>query len=445
MDCEECKNIKAKLSENIEETIAELGEIGYLSASIASLKPKPHECKNDVKLLEATEFTGDETNQKIKTVNRLHQKILPFRGYILAVLSACLFCLSNVLLRMLHTLTPSDNAFINYTVWGIAVFLIAKIKKVNIFGSREQRMLLHLRGCIGVVCLLSIYTGLKFIDPSDVISITHASLIITAVLARIFLKEKLTIAHFIASILTIIGILFICKPKFLFKNSAIMQNLSVSNESYNISKIYNQELNFTRTNNIIEIEEFNTIFGVSFCLIGAFALGIVQIVIKKLCIKKCHYSVLTLYAVYYGAPISLAISIIFILIGKSHQNTKAELNVLLLHIFFSICVGLFGVGGQIFLNLSFKYEDATKLAIIRTTDVFFSFILQYLILNIQVDVLNLFGAMSIFMGVIVIFVIKILQNQFESHDKLQSDKKANGGDLKKQDKNCIRRCIFFNI
>ena len=309
--------------------------------------------------VECNKDSNEANNDKI--INRINNKCLPFKAYILAISSAFFFCLSNVILRMLTTLTPSDNAFINYMVWGIVVFIIAKYNKVDVFGTKEQKLLLHFRGIIGVFGLLAIYTGIKFIDPSDVISISHASLIITAVLARIFLKEKLTIAHFIATILTILGILCICKPKFLFKNNPISD---LRNES---SLYLNSSFKETLSGKTTFPDDVSTIIGVSISLFGAFTLGIVQIIMKKLCIKKCHYTVLTLYAVYYGAPISLAISIVFILIGKSHENTLNELNTLFLHIFYSICVGLLGVCGQISMNLAFSMEDATKIAIIRTT------------------------------------------------------------------------------
>jgi drug/metabolite transporter (DMT)-like permease len=321
--------------------------------------------KNDLLLLNEIEVNKDSNREKDgKIINKINNKCLPFKAYILAILSAFFFCLSNVILRMLTTLTPSDNAFINYMVWGLVVFIIAKYNKVNVFGTKEQKILLHFRGIIGVFALLSIYTGLKFIDPSDVVSITHASLIITAALARGFLKEKLTIAHFVSTILTILGILLICKPKFLFKTNSFKDLRNQSSFNLNSSS---EILNFTMSGKTDVSENINTVIGVSICLLGAFALGVVQIVMKKLCIKKCHYTVLTLYAVYYGAPISLAISLIFIFIGKSHQNTSNELNTLYLHIFYSICVGLLGVCGQISINLAFSIEDATKIAIIRTT------------------------------------------------------------------------------
>ena len=312
-------------------------------------------------LLNDAEVKSDiNTVKNEEKAQQTKKSCLPFKGYLLAILSAFLFCLSSVSLRMLNTLTPSDNAFINYVVWGIVVFIIAKYNKVNVFGSNEQRNLLHARGAIGVVALLSIYTSLTLIDPSDVVSITHASLIITTILARIFLKEKLTIAHFVSTILTIIGILFICKPTFLFKEKNSPFNSTYLNLNLSAS-------NFNHTNEKSEVStsNMNTFIGVSITLLGAFALGIVQIVMKKLCIQKCHYSVLTLYAVYYGAPISLLISIGFFLSGKSHVNN--ELSKVSLHVFFSIGVGLLGVCAQIALNLSFNYEDATKVAIIRTT------------------------------------------------------------------------------
>jgi drug/metabolite transporter (DMT)-like permease len=59
---------------------------------------------------------------------------------------------------------------------------------------------------------------LKFLQISDVETLINASVVITAVLGRIFLKEKITVAHLVSLLATIVGVVFTLKSDFLFSS-----------------------------------------------------------------------------------------------------------------------------------------------------------------------------------------------------------------------------------
>ena len=86
-------------------------------------------------------------------------------------------------------------------------------------------------------------------------------------------------------------------------------------------------------------------------------------------------------------------------------------------IFYSVCASCLSVVGQIFLNIALLYEDATKIAITKTIDVFFSFILQYILLNIDIDLLGLLGACSILTGTFFVLIFKLLENKYQEYLK----------------------------
>ena len=74
--------------------------------------------------------------------------------------------------------------------------------------------------------VITVYFSLMLLNPSDVVTLMHGSIIITGILSRIFLKEKLTIAHLIGLMLTVMGVIFISKPSVLFSNEVGAQNHS---------------------------------------------------------------------------------------------------------------------------------------------------------------------------------------------------------------------------
>jgi hypothetical protein len=80
---------------------------------------------------------------------------------------------------------------------------------------------------------------------------------------------------------------------------------------------------------------------------------------------------------------------------------------------------------QIIFNLSLQYEDASKISIIKTTELFFIFLMQYFFLNIKTDYLNMIGAFLILTSTLIIILYKIFDQiesekiKFQTNDKNQ--------------------------
>ena len=85
------------------------------------------------------------------------------------------------------------------------MILIARCKKLNILGVKEHRKLLLIRGLFGFMGLLSLYFAVKLINPSDATALSNTKLIMLAILARLFLKEKFTTMHLFSLLFTIGG------------------------------------------------------------------------------------------------------------------------------------------------------------------------------------------------------------------------------------------------
>lgn len=380
-------------------------------------------------------------------LKKFDRKIL---AYILAILGAFLFCIANVLLKTLTRLSPTDNAAINYATWGVIFGIISLKNRSNIFGSNKRSYLLHFRGFIGCLGLLTTYAALNIISPSDVISIVQCGVIITAIMARIFLKEKLSIAHIFAAIFALTGIILICKPKIIFLNEKTIK----ATENHKFSNIENN-LNLTGSNSITEdvpissnigvSENFLTLIGVLFAIVGAFSEGGIQISIRKLCIEKYHYSIMTLYTVYYGLPVSFFISSMLVITGKAHKKINDELEQLLYQIIYSVMIAILRAIAVILVNLSFKYEEAIKISIMLTTNVLFSFILQYFVLDLKADVLSFTGTALIFLGIFIVFSFNLLRDKYFAEHAIKSVENGENDTNEDVRANCFLRFLFFSF
>jgi hypothetical protein len=93
-----------------------------------------------------------------------------------------------------------------------------------------------------------------------------------------------------------------------------------------------------------------------------------------------------------------------------------------LFVFLSASLGLLS---QIGWNLAIKYEDASKSTVVRSSNIVFVFLLQYLFLQIASDFWSIIGAVAIIFGVLFIIVFKVLDEKFSieaANDKNEKNK-----------------------
>ena len=258
----------------------------------------------------------------------------------------------------------------------------------------------------------------------------NLSIVFIPIIARFYIKEKFSIIHLIALVISILGVFFIAQPSFLFKQSAQLNTFNnQTNSSINLN-ILNEE------------NRFNRIFGISIGLFSALLSGIVAVLLKKLTNQKVHYSVAIIYATYIGLPVSLLISLIMYLTGSKKINLELVQDVpsILYQIAFGLSSGLFGVFSQIAMNFALKYDDTTKVSMFRSTDLLFSFIFQYVLLNISVNLFSVLGACLIFFATIFLIIFQILEKYLSSKDKVLATKN------KDQSKNSfVKKFLFFKF
>ena len=285
-----------------------------------------------VKLLEEIKDTNAEnafqiceknTIQPKSFIRKQFDKIKTIRGYIYGILFAFSMCMANILVKMAPTLDGANHACIRYFIQLIVMLIFIKKNNLEYFGPKSQRKLLILRGVVGSLTVIFSFFAIRYLDVSDVETITNSSVLITAVFSRIFLKEKLTISHVIAIILTITGVVFVIRPAFLFGIEHDMEkifhvNLTGQTAAHLLAK---STSNFTlspkslvlanvssilpkhKPTDIIDHsnrEMLESIFGVFLVLLSATCMSISHVSIRKLNLGKTHFSITSAYPAYIG-------------------------------------------------------------------------------------------------------------------------------------------------
>lgn len=364
---------------------------------------------------------GDE--EKNKTPGCLASTILPYIGYIYAVLTAISFCIANILIKKALMLSGAEQLTILFIVKIVMMLAVCKYVKKSPLGPAGPRKMLSIRGAVGVLGLLSLYTGLLFLPPSDCSAVSNTSIIITAILARIFLKDKLGITHIVAILLAVIGVIFISKPSIIFPRppstiigATSMAQLANNDSSSNYSNSSNQQEAQQPQQSTLFNANPATLFtiGIVMALFSGLFFGILSILMKKLDNVKVHWAVNTIYAAYVGLPVCIILSFVSYKIGLAHQNLEAEYSALPSQLFFSFLSAIFAVLGQVFLNLAIAHEDPTKVSIVKTVDVFIAFLLQYIFLNISVDAFSVLGSIAIILGSVLVLGMSMIEKKLEA-------------------------------
>ena len=184
-----------------------------------------------------------------------------------------------------------------------------------------------------------------------------------------------------------------------------------------------------------------TYIGISLGITCACSASFIAILVKQLTIAKVHYSISMLYACYIGLPFAIAISLgmyfaelrnIDPSVYDTHENLKWQ-------VFYILGSALCGCLFQSLSVIANRYESASKLAIVSTSNLFWSFLLQYFVLNIGTNFFSMTGALLIIFSVISSIIAKMIGERLNK-ESLKSNENQSNFCL-----NIFKKCLLFKF
>jgi drug/metabolite transporter (DMT)-like permease len=198
-------------------------------------------------------------NNDIPIKKKQHSAIfLKYRGFLLVMVSALFMAIQNIFLRKANFFNAIEQTTVRYFFQLILLSFISCYNKVSLLGNKEFRLQMLFRGVLGTFGLTFYNISIKLINPSDTVTLFFSNVIIISIMARIFLKEKFSVASVFALILIIIGVLLISKPSFITPNTSKLVNINMT--FFNNSNITLQDSDNSK---------FFYILGVSSALLAA--------------------------------------------------------------------------------------------------------------------------------------------------------------------------------
>ena len=122
----------------------------------------------------------------------------------------------------------------------------------------------------------------------------------------------------------------------------------------------------------------------------------VLILMRK--IRQVHYALMLLAFGAWGVAESFVVALIAGVLGLPKGGTEAVLMLLVLPVLVFL--------GQMSIIMAVKFDKAGPVAMLRSCDVVFSFVWQYVFLSVEPDVFSLIGAILVVSCVLVIGIRK---------------------------------------
>lgn len=233
------------------------------------------------------------------------------------------------------------------------VLSYADIKRKRIPALGHNHKLLFARGAVGTLALICVYFSVTTLPLAEATILQYVHPVFTALLAVIFLKEKVQHSTLICIVLCLFGLVAIVDPRTAFTSEA---NLPL--------------------------------FSVLLALLGAFGSAVAYIIVKQLS-KTEDSSVIILYFPMVALPLSL------VLLGSDFVVPSGQ--ALLLMIF----VGIFTQIGQLGLTKALQHEVASKVTAFSYIQVVFAMILGAAIFSELPSMWTLVGAGLILSGALI--------------------------------------------
>ncbi|GLB42723.1 putative eamA-like transporter family protein [Lyophyllum shimeji] len=302
-------------------------------------------------------------------------------GLLLVTASEAFFSLMNVAVKKLNSIDPPVSTFELIAVRMIITYVCSMIYMLYAkvpdpwLGPKGVRLLLVFRGFSGFFGLFGIYYSLQYLSLSDATVLTFLAPLCTGIAGAIFLKEKYTKKEALASIFSLIGVVLIARPVFLFGNHNRTEHLSFDAKVAHVGPDDPEKSTPEQRLMAVGVAMIG-VLGATGAYISITAVG-----------KRAH----PLHAMTSFSSQSIVVAVIAMLIRKTPIVVPTQLEWVAL----LIMIGIFGFVAQILLTMGLQRETAGRGSIAVYTQIVFATILQRIFFKTTPDILSVMGTLII--------------------------------------------------
>ena len=331
-----------------------------------------------------------------------------YTGLLLVGTSAFLFSIMSLLIKVVndhnHGMSPFSVAFFRATgsftfnlLWSVfyVKLPLRQVLGLDLELTTTQRCALFGRCLSGTVSLVSGFTAMTMLPLGDANALIFMAPIITFVLARIILKEKADTFDLACGLASMVGVIFVARPEFLFGTTTTTTFIDAANVELNITLAPllspSSSSSSSHSSVLAASRELAHTLGVLVALLAACASGLAYVFVRKL------GDVATETVVGFFMGVACIFSGLLALLTRTMMFPKTMFE-------WECVIGIAfcGFGGQILMTKGFAIEKAGPAAVMRYIDVVFAFVWSGTLLGEIINPWSVFGACIIMIAAVTL-------------------------------------------
>ncbi|XP_074594850.1 solute carrier family 35 member G1-like [Brevipalpus obovatus] len=285
---------------------------------------------------------------------------IPAIGVVFAATAAVLFATGSLCVKLITSIDPVEVVLFRSLFQSIIYTAIVASYRESLKIPSGERFSLVARCVCGFLTACCSYYSIRMISLGDASTIAFSSPVFVSIFACMCLRESCGPIQLITALLTVLGVVLICKPPFIFGGDSAEFNI-------------------------------NWVLGVVIALFGSLTRAVNVICLRQM--KLTPSSVVIFYFSLSGVLQSLIVLLVM-------QDLKFPNNVN--DILLLLGVGTFTSLGQYFQTVALKIEEAGPVSMARTLDIVMSFVYQITLLNNPAEWTDLAGAGVVCGSVIIV-------------------------------------------
>ncbi|XP_071499510.1 solute carrier family 35 member G1-like [Diadema antillarum] len=299
-------------------------------------------------------------------ISNCWEVVLSWKGVWYTLTSAAIISLAAMSVRHLTVyISPNEVAFTRMMMQLVVCLPIAAWKQLSFNYTRQGYALLLLRSILGSLNTSLVFIAYTLMPVANAKAIMYSCPIFAGLLSWLLLKEACSFLDVVLGLVTLTGVMLVAQPPFLF--DALDSVTSASSSS---------------------------VLGAIICLISAFLSAIILILQRKLAsMGISSLGMLTIYSL-----TATGFTALFTSFPNQWTLPKCGLDRFAL-----IANGLINFFSQILIYLALKYERAPNVSLYHSSDVLFSFVLEFVFFGVVPNWVTLLGTVLIiasFVGIV---------------------------------------------
>jgi drug/metabolite transporter (DMT)-like permease len=316
--------------------------------------------------------------------------ITHFSGILYAIFSSLLFTCSTFIIKELGV-DLLDALLSRFVIQTVITLSFVLYKHYPLLGGTARQIVLQII-CFSTAAVGSFlyFVALRYIELSDANTLAYTRVVWTVVLSVIVYRERPSIGTLIALPLTLLGVVFVTQPKFLF-SSTLQSTINVDSKFRLLGFAMVLACALTSAANVLLFKQLiSTSRDIKPSVLNLqFTFSVLIVLVLNI-----------LYKIFY---VSTSISFTYMLSWRY---------------LLSSAVSLISIGGTVLSQKAIKREHPAVFQLLGSADIIFALILQNIFTSVRSNIYALIGSALVIASVVLLGVSRII-NERSAEKKLK--------------------------